>query len=647
MTGGMAHTHLERDSVIFATNGGKINISGTWIYSTEDYSRAIHATYGGIIAVNNANLTTYGNSSATLFANKGKGMINCTSCNLETRREFEGSRLIYSAGGSTINVINTIGNSYFGQAVVLDGRSDVSVRSSHLKCSTPKYDKTSIRYCVLIYKSSILEEAGIGKFTCENSILEISYMLYNYSDTPLIYVLNTEADIYLTNCSFIYESGNIIKIDQSNATLTLTNQKIKGNIEFFVSSSLILKLINSTIEGAINSFKYAIKLEIILDADSSIILTGNSYYTSFYNAVSDNSNIITDIYTFSDYNGVSPFNSGTNIPSEKPEISDQSQQINSSTIINEGNNNSSSNASNATNESSSVVLLGFSHFKKGDDGKSFSFYIYFVRLLNSILSRILTFPIIVTHNSALRFLQNTEETEAICTLEGTGTEAKLQFNCKTQTTETSNIGQIKIIPKFNFGGQKVNLDSITPLANNYMDNIQDIGDKFNYLSSSNVYILDKSLYHKHDNGFYISGIMNDPQPNFGTSSNLVINITLNSSSTISETAANCDIDEIKNNNYTLNCQPNENINSKNLQVALSKVDEDNILLINFLQQSQEDQEDGEATQSQKNYIRKSSSGLSAGAIVAIIVVPIIALAIIAGVIIFFVKRKSPPKTENS
>ena len=81
-----------------------------------------------------------------------------------------------------------------------------------------------------------------------------------------------------------------------------------------------------------------------------------------------------------------------------------------------------------------MVLLGFSHFNLDNNTNRFSFFIYFVRLLNSILSNTLTFPIIVTHNSALRFLQNSETIQTTCTLNGDNSETKAQYNCGAQAS---------------------------------------------------------------------------------------------------------------------------------------------------------------------------------------------------------------------
>ena len=59
---------------------------------------------------------------------------------------------------------------------------------------------------------------------------------------------------------------------------------------------------NSTIKGKINNAKIVAALDIILDASSSIELTGNSYYTSLNNENTTGSNINKNNYEFGQYN---------------------------------------------------------------------------------------------------------------------------------------------------------------------------------------------------------------------------------------------------------------------------------------------------------------------------------------------------------
>ena len=171
----------------------------------------------------------------------------------------------------------------------------------------------------------------------------------------------------------------------------------------------------------------------------------------------------------------------------------------SETIINTAQTNNISNLNQA-----SVVLLGYSHFKQNNT--SFSFFIYFVSIINSIISKKLKFPINIQYNTALRHL---EIKDINCILQDSDSKIKLQYKCETET-DNSNIKQISIEPKFDFDGQNINLIGITSLADEYMNKIQ-IVDELNYLRDSMIYILDHSIYNKANNNnlFNISGEMSE------------------------------------------------------------------------------------------------------------------------------------------
>jgi len=289
-----------------------------------------------------------------------------------------------------------------------------------------------------------------------------------------------------------------------------------------------------------------------------------------------------------------------------------------------------------------VVLLGYSHFETNTT--AFSFYIYFVTLLNSINSKTLRIPINIDYN---RVLRNLETTETICTLQDASSEKKLQYKCEAQA-DTSNIKQIQIQPNFTFSDQNVKLAGITPLANSYMNNIQEVS-KLNYLANSDVYILDHSIFNKYGtNTFNISGLMSDPQPDFGKT-DLVLSINTNSSGTVKETYVSCSITDINEKNYTLNCQSSEDIDSNNLQSAYSVIDND-VLLVNFDPHNEEGTSDTaqeteartENTQHVRYNNRKSSGGLNGGAIAAIVIAPVVAVASVIGVI-SLVNKGSVPK----
>ena len=692
-------------------------------------------------------------------------------------------------------------------------------------------------------------DTGTSYFNCDSSTIEILSTSSVSSSAPFFYVTNTDANIHLTNCTLTFGSGVFLLADGGDwgtsgsnggtVTMTLENQNIEGNIVVGNSSSLTLILKSSTFKGTINSAKTATKLNITMDSDSTITLTGNSYYTSLTNADSDGSNVVIGSYTWGTYeatetsdttssspgsgsgspssgsgsppsgsdspggsgsppsgsdspsgSGSPPSDSGSppsgsgsppsdsssstsapssstsapssstsapsgsssapsgsssaqsdsstapsgsssdgsppempdgtdqrepdqsGTPPEKPDETDSTRAttvtttatspatttitspatttvnspssttitspatttitspetttvtpatttvtpatttvtspatttVTNTTETTTTDTSSTTNQTNSTTDSSNnpVVLLGYSHFETNTT--AFSFYIYFVALLNSISSKTLRIPINIDYN---RILRNLETTGTICTLQDSSSGKKLQYKCEAQA-DTSNIKQIQIQPNFTFSDQNVNLAGITPLANSYMNNIQEVS-KLNYLANSDVYILDHSIFNKYGtNTFNISGLMSDPQPDFGKT-DLVLSINTNSSGTVKETNVSCSITDITEKNYTLNCQSSEDIDSNNLQSAYSVIDND-VLLVNFDPQNeegtsdtaQETEAETENTQHVRYNNRKSGGGLNGGAIAAIVIAPVVAVASVIGVI-SLVNKGSVPK----
>ena len=299
----------------------------------------------------------------------------------------------------------------------------------------------------------------------------------------------------------------------------------------------------------------------------------------------------------------------------------------------------SSNQTNNTISSpdASVVLLGYSDYQTTDT--SFSFFIYFASLLNSISSRTLRFPINIQYNSALRHL---DDKESVCTLQGSGSESKLQYKCEVQADTPNNIKQISIQPNFNFEGQKVNLAGTTSLADNYMDKIQNAND-LNYLSNSNIYILDHSIYEKGSgNSFSLSGEISDPQPTFAKN-DLILQI---SSEGNKEINVSCTINNVSGKNYTLNCSPDENINSDDLQSAYSNINND-ILLVNIDKDNSTNiPEETDTAKNGFRYNYKNSQGLGAGGIVAIVLASVAAIGILAALVALLSKSKAPAIQQN-
>ena len=718
MTGGTITNSAKVSNALVATNDGTVTISGTTITSTGGSSaRGLHATYGGKITATDVTISSTGGSCATLATDRGEGTVTCTGCTLSTAGS--GSPLIYSTGDITVS--STTGTSSKAQAVVVEGKNSATIQSSSdLKC-TGNGNGRDDDCGILIYQSMSGDaDTGTSTFTCDSSTIEILSTSSVYSSAPFFYVTNTDANINIKDCTLKFGSGQFMLIDEGDwgtsgsnggsVTMTLTNQDIEGDIVVGSSSSLTLTLVNSSIKGTINANKTASKLDITLDADSTITLTGNSYYTSLTNSDSDNSNIISGSYSWTSYDessststsgsqsssGTSPSGSSSGgtppdkpgsdqpepdqsgTPPEKPS-SDQAETQQNTTVTNKVESsdgetstnttsisatipNTSANSaspsttkaistvettetptsSNQTNNTisspdASVVLLGYSDYQTTDT--SFSFFIYFASLLNSISSRTLRFPINIQYNSALRHL---DDKESVCTLQGSGSESKLQYKCEVQADTPNNIKQISIQPNFNFEGQKVNLAGTTSLADNYMDKIQNAND-LNYLSNSNIYILDHSIYEKGSgNSFSLSGEISDPQPTFAKN-DLILQI---SSEGNKEINVSCTINNVSGKNYTLNCSPDENINSDDLQSAYSNINND-ILLVNIdKDNSTNTPEETDTAKNGFRYNYKNSQGLGAGGIVAIVLASVAAIGILAALVALLSKSKAPAIQQN-
>ena len=294
----------------------------------------------------------------------------------------------------------------------------------------------------------------------------------------------------------------------------------------------------------------------------------------------------------------------------------------------------------AYSDDSNTEETDSSNIIEKQNNTSFSFFIYFVSIINSIISKKLKFPINIQYNTALRHL---EIKDINCILQDSDSKIKLQYKCETET-DNSNIKQISIEPKFDFDGQNVNLIGITSLADEYMNKIQ-IVDELNYLRDSMIYILDHSIYNKDNNNnlFNISGEMSE-QITF-EKNDLILKIKSTSSEGNKERNVNCTISNIKGKNYTLICNPIESINSNDLQSAYSRLENNNILLVNFDLENDINivendinidtvKEIDDITEGNSN---KSSKGLNAGAIIGIILASIVAIGAIVAIIIILNK----------
>ena len=330
ITGGTITTSAKGANAICATNKGTVTISGTKITSTASGSeRGLHSTFGGKISASNVEISTKGGSCATLATDRGEGTVSCIGCKLST--EGAGSPLIYSTGD--ISLSKSTGIATGAQMVVVEGKNIASIiENSELKCNGIGNRKNVDKCGVMLYQSMSGDAAsGTSVFNCKNSIMEILSSSSVYSSAPMFFITNTDSVINLESCSFSYGSKIFLSAQGTSewgntganggvVTLNLKNQNIEG--DFFVDnySAVIINLINSQIKGTFNNAKTAAKLVVSLDKDSSIILTGNSYYTSLTNEDSSGKNINYGSYTLTKYEEKEISRSSGNQGSNQPAL---------------------------------------------------------------------------------------------------------------------------------------------------------------------------------------------------------------------------------------------------------------------------------------------------------------------------------------
>ena len=295
-------------------------------------------------------------------------------------------------------------------------------------------------------------------------------------------------------------------------------------------------------------------------------------------------------------------------------------------------------------------MLGLSHIEFSE--KIIQFFIYFILNSSFADSKQLSFPVEVTSRRVLRVL---EIEEAICELvDDEGRGDIYTYLCVVQATSNQTIKNVKIVNEFKFSSQNYSIaTSVNPLIEQYLDNIQEIGNKFNFLSNSTLYTLENSKIAVGEKQiFNISGIINGTKPKF-EKVDLNLSVSTEYANKKEVKQLECKIIDIIENNYTLNCMGMKNTNYS-LENAFSVI-EDEILIIRFgenekrtilfYSDSNSDSDSDsvlDEDENKYNYPIKSkynkSGGLGGGAIVGIILACLAAAAAVVISIIYLRKR---------
>ena len=297
-------------------------------------------------------------------------------------------------------------------------------------------------------------------------------------------------------------------------------------------------------------------------------------------------------------------------------------------------------------EEPGVTLVGLSHVNIME--KIVTFFIYFA--LGGLFSgsKGLKFPVELTTRRVLRVLQTQE---AVCELVDEEPKGGLYaYSCKVEVTsgQIQSIKEVKIVNQFEFSGVNYTVGaSVSPIIEQYLDNIQEIGNKFDFLINSALYTLEDS---KIDLGerqiFNISGIINGTKPKF-EKVDLNLSVSVEYENKTEEKQLECSVIDIIENNYTLSCVGIKNTNFS-LKNAMSVI-EDEILIIKFGEGENTTilyytDTDETKTRYSLKFFNSKSGGIGAGGIVAIILACLAAIAALIAANYCMKKESKKPKS---
>ena len=280
-----------------------------------------------------------------------------------------------------------------------------------------------------------------------------------------------------------------------------------------------------------------------------------------------------------------------------------------------------------------VILLGFAKYVYIKEIKIFHFFMYFASVTETIYAEILIISIKIRYVSGLRHLEENKKVE--CKLVDYEFENQKRYNCSVETNG-EEIKNIEMDDNFEFQGQKVNILSKTPLATQFMDNLQNVGDKDSF-ENKQLFILNNSTLEVDslNNTFNVTGKINNNNFNY---ENIDLTISLSDNSNEKTKNIPCNVTKINSEDINLQCTYKGKLNGK-IDGSFADLGNQN-LVINL-----KEGENGDIiflSNSKNIGYRKKSSGLSTGGIIAILI-PSLLVLIIASIITII---KLKPKFQN-
>ena len=443
--------------------------------------------------------------------------------------------------------------------------------------------------CIIIYIGLIKFIHGQIQINKEN----IRRLALPEENTSNSFDYNRDTSIFTSDKFFIESSSPYLEKD---STISTTNPDMSNSGTFFPNVHTSYNTISTTIPDMSNSETEFTNVHTSYNTISTTNPDMSNSETEFTNFSASFNTISTTypnmINTGTEFTNISAsFNTISttypNMINTEANFTNISDSFNTISTTYPNMINTEANFTNTPTETTpptiklnvkiNVVLIGFSHLKQSNS--YISFYIYFICKEECSLSDNLYFSVQINYdnNKFLRLLES-ENKVANCYKHDLQNK-KISYICSTEVNN-QNINSIKINPDFNFISQESNVE-ISPFASDYTDNIIKIGNQFDFLLNSNLYILSHSKLNAENNKkiFNISGEINEPNAKFQKNELSLMAYIESKEGNEEKTQLNCKIIDVIINNYILQCEANE-YGNYSLFNAISNIEND-ILFINF------------------------------------------------------------------
>ena len=283
------------NSALLADGGSKITLEFSDVNSHTSQADAISAVgEGTLIKINDGNIRISRAGSAGVNASNG-GKVTLENTAIYSYSSQDPS--LYTCPGGTIEAIDIRGDNVGQASPAFYSQGDISVKES--KLSSSKWSIGSVDGGKLTLFKNELRSGGVSGFLLygskkrsENGELILDKNRLTVNDGPLFMVTNTSASITLSANDIITKSGELIRVcsddwgdkgsNGGNAVLNVNKQKLKGTVYVDSISSLTVNLKKgSQLTGHMNSTENrCARTKVVLSAGSSWKSKGNSYITS-------------------------------------------------------------------------------------------------------------------------------------------------------------------------------------------------------------------------------------------------------------------------------------------------------------------------------------------------------------------------------